>query len=206
MGDFFTDELLITPEKDSLYDEVIRDELKNRHIVINQEIDDCLFENAALMILKWNRQDMGLPREKRKKIIIYINTDGGDVMMGHFLISVIKTSVTPIVTVGLARCCSMGSYILASGQTRYCFPNTVVLYHDGTVGYTTSGNKGKDVQKFFDKLDNLGVQFMVENTKMDEEFLENIKDREYYMFANEAKERGIVDKIVGLDCAMDEIL
>ena len=38
------------------------------------------------------------------------------------------------------------------------------------------------------------------------EFLEEIKDREYYMFPDEAKERGIVDQIIGIDCDIDEIL
>ena len=47
---------------------------------------------------------------------------------------------------------------------------------------------------------------MIENTKMSAEFLEESKDREYYIFADEAKEHGIVDKIIGVDCDIDEIL
>ena len=47
---------------------------------------------------------------------------------------------------------------------------------------------------------------MIENTAMTEEFLEDIKDREYYMFSEEAKELGIVDEIIGVDCSIDEIL
>ena len=71
----------------------------------------------------------------------------------------------------------MASYILASGHIRYCFNNTVVLYHDGQTGYVSSGNKGKDIQKFYDELDNRMTRFMVENTNMSAEFLEEIKDR-----------------------------
>ena len=47
----------------------------------------------------------------------------------------------------------MASYILAAGHERYCFENTVVLYHDGQTGYVSSSNKGKDIQKFYDNLD-----------------------------------------------------
>lgn len=50
------------------------------------------------------------------------------------------------------------------------------------------------------------TKFMVENTNMDAEFLEEIKDREYYMFPEEAKEKGIVDKIIGIDCDLYTIL
>lgn len=47
---------------------------------------------------------------------------------------------------------------------------------------------------------------MIEHTNMTLEFLEEIKDREYYMFPEEAKERGIIDKIIGVDCDLDEII
>lgn len=158
------------------------------------------------MILRWNTEDKNLPTDKRKKIYLYINSDGGDCVLGTQILSTICYSKTPIVTVGFAKCASMASYILAAGHTRYCFPNTIVLYHDGQTGYVSSGNKGKDIQKFYDKLDERMTNFMIEHTDMTAEFIETIKDREYYMFSEEAKERHIVDKIIGVDCDIDEIL
>ena len=47
---------------------------------------------------------------------------------------------------------------------------------------------------------------MIEHSNMSAEFLEEIKDREYYMFAEEAKERGIVDGIIGQDIELDSLL
>ena len=41
---------------------------------------------------------------------------------------------------------------------------------------------------------------------MTADFIEEIKDREYYMLSEEAKERHIVDKIIGVDCDIDEII
>jgi ATP-dependent Clp protease protease subunit len=158
------------------------------------------------MILKWNTEDKNLPVDKRKFIYLYLNSDGGDCVMGTQILSAIKYSKTPVITVGFAKCASMASYILASGYKRYCFPNTIILYHDGQTGYVSSGNKGRDIQRFYDKLDERMKQFMVENTGMTSEFIEEIKDREYYMFADEAKERNIVDSIIGIDCELDEIL
>lgn len=201
------DELLFQiGEDDGLYQEIVKNHLNDRRIIINQDITDDLLESVCLMILKWNSEDKNLPISCRKRIVIYLNSDGGDVIMGSQILSVIKNSKTPIITVGFAKCASMASYILASGSIRYCFPNTVVLYHDGQTGYVSSGNKGKDIQKFYDKLDERMTEFMVKNTNMTSEFLEEIKDREYYMFPDEAKERGIIDKIIGVDCDLDEIL
>lgn len=50
------------------------------------------------------------------------------------------------------------------------------------------------------------TDFMIEHSNMSAEFLEEIKDREYYMFAEEAKERGIVDGIIGQDIELDSLL
>lgn len=100
----------------------------------------------------------------------------------------------------------MACYILAAGHKRYCFPGTVVLHHDGQTGYISSSNKGKDIQKFYDTLEERMNKFMIEHSNMTAEFLEEIKDREYYMFAEEAKERGIVDGIIGQDLELDDIL
>ena len=180
--------------------------MNERKIIINQEVSDDLLEKVCMMILRWNKDDKGLSQEKRNPICIYVNSSGGDVILSMNILDVIKNSITPVITVGFGICASMASYILASGHIRYCFNNTVVLYHDGQTGYVSSGNKGKDIQKFYDELDNRMAKFMIENTKMSAEFLEEIKDREYYIFADEAKKHGIVDKIIGIDCEIDEIL
>lgn len=126
--------------------------------------------------------------------------------MGTQILSIIRSSITPVITVGFAKCASMASYILAAGHKRYCFENTIILYHDGQAGYVSSGNKGKDIQKFYDQLDNRMTEFLVCNTNMSKEFLDDIKDREYYMFPDEAKELGIIDFIIGVDCSLVEIL
>lgn len=200
------DILLAISDNDSLYNEIIKTNLKERRIIINQEITDDLMESVVMMIIRWNTEDMNIDPIYRKRIVIYLNSDGGDVIMGSQILSIIKHSKTPVVTVGFAKCASMAAYILAAGQTRYCFPNTVVLYHDGQTGYVSSGNKGKDIQKFYDKLDERMAKFMIDNTNMTAEFIEEIKDREYYIFADTAKEQGIVDFIVGEDCDIDSIL
>lgn len=193
-------------EDDSMYDRIIKENLQERKIVLNDEIDDSVIENVCLMILKWNKEDENINPEKRKHIFIYINSPGGDAIAGSQILSSIASSITPVDTVGFAKCASMASYILAAGNTRYCFQNTVVLYHDGQTGYVSSSNKGKDIQKFYDNLEKRMTNFMVEHTNMTEEFLEEIKDREYYMFPDEIKERGIIDKIIGEDCDLREIL
>lgn len=193
-------------EKDDIYERICKENLNERKLMLNCDISDELFESVIMYILLWNREDKDLPVGRRKKIFLYVNSDGGEVVFGNSILDVITSSITPIITVGFAKCASMASYILAAGHERICFPSTVVLIHDGQTGYMTSGNKGKDIQKFYDNLDTRAENFMIQHTKMTKEYLESIKDRETYMFAEEAKEKGIVDKIVGIDCTLDYIL
>lgn len=206
--EFNIEELLIASndESNDIIEEIVKYNLSDRRIVINDEIDDDLLEKACLYVMRWNAEDKNLPVSKRKKIYIYINSDGGDCVIGSHILSTITCSKTPVITVGFAKCASMASYIFVAGHKRYCFQNTIILYHDGTVGYTSSGGKGKDIQRFFDKLDERLTHFMIEHSAMTAEFIEDIKDREYYIFPEEAKELGLVDKIIGIDCDMDEIL
>lgn len=199
-------ELFTLKDDDCIYDTIVKEHLNERKIILNEDIDDNVIENICLMIMKWNQEDKYLPVSKRKKIYIYINSCGGDVVCGYQVLSTIGTSKTPIVTIGFARCASMACYILAAGHKRYCFPGTVVLHHDGQTGYISSSNKGKDIQKFYDTLEERMNKFMIEHSNMTAEFLEEIKDREYYMFAEEAKERGIIDGIIGQDLELDDIL
>lgn len=201
------DELLAPSNEDNtLYNEIIRDFLKKRTLVLNGEICDDQLESICLMILKWNSEDIDKPIEKRKPIKLFINSDGGDAIFGDMLLSAITSSKTPVYTVGFSMCASMASYVLAAGKVRYAFPNTVVLVHDGSRTIVGSGNKSKDIQKFLDRLDDRGTQFFLDHTKMTKEFLEDNKDREYYMFSDEAKELGLIDKIIGQDCELEEIL
>ena len=197
---------LLTLKDGEIYTTIVKEHLNQRKIILNEDIDDNIIENICLMIMQWNKEDKGLPKNCRNPIYIYINSDGGDVISGSQVLSSISTSTTPVITIGFAKCASMGSYILAAGHKRYCFPNTIVLYHDGQTGYVSSSNKGKDIQKFYDNLEKRMTDFMIEHSNMSAEFLEEIKDREYYMFAEEAKERGIVDGIIGQDIELDSLL
>ena len=82
------EELLFEINKDDdIYNEIIKNHLNDRRIIINQEITDDLLENVCLMILIWNSEDKNLPVDKRKKIFIYINSDGGDCVLGTQILS-----------------------------------------------------------------------------------------------------------------------
>lgn len=192
--------------EDSIYTELIKTNLADRRIVFNKEVDSSLIEDVVLHIIKWNQEDKGKAPESRKPIYIYLNTNGGDVVAGLNLINTLKVSKTPVYGIVMACAASMGAYLAMAFHKTYAFPDSVLLLHDGSTGAQSSSRKMKDITNFYDKLDNRVKKFVLDNTKITEEFYEEIADREYYMFADEAKELGIVDYIIGEDVDLDEIL
>lgn len=191
---------------DDLYTEIIKENLEQRTLVLNDEINDTILENYILYIIKWNREDQDLPVDKRKPITIYINSPGGSSMDGFNLCDVIMQSKTPVRGICFALAASMGYHIYLACHDRIAWKNSIFLQHDGEVCVSNSRSKAKDTMKFFDSMEERTKQYVLERTKMTEEFYDKIYEQEYWMYADEAKELGVVDKIIGLDCMIEDIL
>jgi ATP-dependent Clp protease protease subunit len=88
-------------DKDELYDR------EHRRLYLNSEIDESIIDSLAYMIMKYNRDDVGKPIEKRDAIILYINSPGGSVTDGFGLIDIMLASKTPVYTVNQGICYSM---------------------------------------------------------------------------------------------------
>lgn len=198
---------LLGNTNDDLYTEIIKENLERRILVLNDEINEAVVENYILYILKWNREDKDIPVEKRQAIILYNNSPGGHVFDGESLISAILTSKTPIKGVAFGLVASMGYRIFLACHERIAFKNSVLLQHDGDIAIQNSTSKARETMKFFESMEERTKQFVLSRTKMTEEFYDKIYNQEYYMYADTTgRELGIVDKIIGEDCALDEIL
>lgn len=201
------EELLLGEIDESVDDEIIKEFLEQRKLIINNDIDKNIIENCIAYILKWNREDKDKPADKRSAITIYINSDGGEVVTGFNLVDTIESSITPIRTVCLGVAASMAFSIFISAKKRYAFKNSVLHFHDGGMGATGSTGKIFDMVDFSKSLKNREKEHILTHTNIGEEFYEKVYRQEYYMFANEkGKEMGCVDYIIGEDCTIDEIL
>lgn len=200
--------MLLQSQNDTLYDEVIRENLEHRTLIFNDEVNDSMIENYILYILKWNREDRDIEPSKRRKITLILNSPGGDCILGFSgMVNCIEQSKTPIRVVGIGLVASMAFHIYITAKERYSLQNTVFLMHDGEKNSgSTSGSKFKDIARFFDSMDERTKQHVLKYTKMTEEFYERHLEREFYCYADEAKELGCVDYIIGKDCDLDEIL
>jgi ATP-dependent Clp protease protease subunit len=170
--------------------------LKERIIVLNEDVDDILVERVILQILKWNREDEGKSADERKKIEILLNTPGGDVYLGLVLCEIIKKSVTPIQVTILGMAASMGSLIAIAAHHTVAYEYSNVLIHDGSTFLVGSSNKVKDHMKFQELKDKQIKDFIIANTNITEEKYETMSDREWWLTAQMAKDLGIVQEIL----------
>lgn len=177
----------------------------NRVIIIDTEINTSILRDVSLHIIQWNKEDKYIPADKRTPIKLIIDSDGGNVVCANSLINVIQSSVTPVYGIAFAAAASAATYILIACNKRYAFEHSVILLHDGTQGVYSTANKAKDTMRFFDKLDGITKDLIVDRTNIDSEEYEANKDREQYMFAKEAKEKGIIDYIINVDVNLDDI-
>jgi ATP-dependent Clp protease protease subunit len=197
---------LLNGNTDDMYTELLRENLDKRILVFNDSVDECVLDNYILYILKWNKEDQDLPVEKRQTITIYINSPGGNCIDGFNFVDAITASKTPIKGVCFGLAASMGYHILLACHERIAFYNSILLQHDGNIHISNSTSKAKDTMRFFDSMEERTKSYVLSRTNMTEEFYDKIYDQEYYMYADEAKERGCIEKIIGKDCDLDYIL
>ena len=146
--------LLGGSDNDSLYTEIIKENLEHRILVFNEDVNDSLIENYMLYIFKWNREDRDIEPSKRRKITIILNSPGGDCMIGFGgMVNCIEQSKTPIRVIGIGLVASMGFHIYITCKERYAFKDTILLMHDGEQSAASSGGKFKDIARFFENMD-----------------------------------------------------
>ena len=165
--------------------------LKDRIILLCGEIDD----NVSNIIVG---QLLYLDSLNHDNISIYINSPGGSVTAGlaiYDTMNYIKSKVSTIV-IGIAA--SMGAFLLSSGEKglRFSLPNSEIMIHQPLGGASGQATEIKiaaeHILKIKEKLNNI----LSKNTNKDIKIIEKDTDRDYYLSSYEAKEYGLIDKIL----------
>lgn len=183
------------------------EDLENRRLYLNGEIDGNVIDNIVYYIMRYNRIDKGISISERKPIILYINSPGGSVVDGYGVIDTILFSETPVYTVNVALCASMGFLIYLAGTKRYSMPHSEFLLHDGSTMGFDSMAKMKDRMEFETiQLEKMAKEYIMSRTNIDEKLYDEKYRVEWYFLPNEGKSIGAVDYIIGEDCGINEIV
>lgn len=167
--------------------------LKDRIILIFGEITDEVSASVIAQLLFLSSQD------KEKDIYLYINSPGGSVSAGLAIYDTMKFISNNCVTIGMGLCASMGAFLLASGDMRYALKYTKIMIHQPLGGARGQASDIKIVAEEIIKTKKLLNKILSDITKKDLSIIEKDTDRDFYMDAIEAKEYGLIDKILEKD-------
>ncbi|MBQ1344595.1 ATP-dependent Clp protease proteolytic subunit [Candidatus Saccharibacteria bacterium] len=168
--------------------------------------DDFDIEQICANILQYNRDDAdcNLSPEERAPILLYINSHGGPEISGFKLIDIIELSETPVYTINTGTWYSMALLIGIAGHKRFATSRSTFLLHDGINGYMDSQSKAEDYADFIKKFNSLVVkEYVMGNSAITSEEYEENRRVEWYFLASEAKEKELVDAIIGVDEGYD---
>lgn len=168
---------------------------QDRIFYVDKTIDDSTLELINL-IVKCNKEDVGKPTEARKRILVMIDSPGGNVEVLGSVIGAIKNSKTPVHTCCYCTAYSAAADLLACGHKRYALPMTNIMFHAGSCGYSGTQSQVESAKKFFD---NLGKRINAEvqsRTKFDGKMLKKLKTDDVYMNEEEALQYGVIDEIL----------
>lgn len=190
-----------------MLDELFRlKDIKQRKLFLNDLITKESVGDIAKHIMQINTEDKDIEPNERKPILLYLTSNGGEVDSGFELIDVIISSKTPVYTINLGYQYSMGFLIGLAGHKRFATPNAKFLMHDGSRFIYNSGAKVQDEMDFQIKVESRVKNYIIAHSKLTSEEYDSKLRVEWYLFADEAKDKGFTDYIIGKDCDIDEII
>lgn len=165
--------------------------LKDRIILLNGEIND----NTANSIVA---QLLFLDSENNDDISIYINSPGGSITSGMAIYDTMNIIKSDVSTICIGMSASMAAFLLSSGTKgkRYILPNAEVMIHQPLGGAQGQATEIKIAATRILKLKDKLNKILSKNTNQPLEKIQNDTERDYFLGAEEAKQYGIIDKII----------
>ncbi|MEG0373045.1 MAG: ATP-dependent Clp protease proteolytic subunit [Enterococcus sp.] len=171
--------------------------LKQRTILIYGEITQELAKTVTEQLLY-------LSSASEEPITMFINSQGGHVESGDTIHDVIKFIKPKVKVIGTGWVASAGItiYLAADKEDRYSLPNTRYMIHQpagGVQGQSTEIQiEAKEILRMRKRVNKL----IAKATGQTLEKIEKDTDRNFWLSADEAKDYGIVNKIVESESAV----
>lgn len=166
--------------------------LKDRIIFLGSGVNDVVANSIIAQMLFLAADD------PEKDISLYINSPGGSITAGMAIYDTMQYIKPDVSTICVGMAASMGAFLLTAGAIgkRYALPNSEVMIHQPLGGAEGQASdiaiRAKRILNMRDKLNAI----LAERSGQPLERIEKDTDRDYFMSAAEAKEYGLVDKVI----------
>ncbi len=166
--------------------------LKERIIFVTGVVEDQMAASICMQLLYCESEN------PKKEISMYINSPGGVVTAGMAIYDTMQFIKPPIATLCIGQAASMGSLLLCAGDKdmRFALPNARIMVHQPSGGFQGQASDierhAQDILKMKKRLN----EVYVKHTGQPYDTVENTLDRDHFMSADEAKDFGLIDKVL----------
>jgi ATP-dependent Clp protease protease subunit len=166
--------------------------LKERVIFMVGQVEDHMANLivAQMLFLESENPD--------KDIHLYINSPGGAVTAGMAIYDTMQFIKPDVSTVCLGQAASMGALILTGGAAgkRYCLPHSRVMIHQPLGGFQGQATDieihAREILRVRERLNSI----LQKHSGQDLATIEADTERDRFLEADEAKEYGLIDKVI----------
>jgi ATP-dependent Clp protease protease subunit len=166
--------------------------LKDRIIFVSGEVEDGMANAIVAQLLFLQAAD------PEKEISMYINSPGGSVTAGLAILDTMRMVKCPVATYCVGQAASMGAILLAAGEKgrRHALPNSRIMIHQPWGGAQGKASDIEITAREILRLKDILNGVLAESSGKTHEEVARDTDRDYFMSAEDAKNWGIVDKVM----------
>jgi ATP-dependent Clp protease protease subunit len=166
--------------------------LKERIVFLVGQINDNVATLITAQLLFLESED------PKKEIFFYINSPGGLVNAGFGVYDTMQYIKPSVSTLCIGQASSMGSFLLTAGENgkRFSLPNSRIMVHQPSAGFQ---GQATDIEIHANEIMLLKKrlnEIYSKHTGRTVEEIKNALERDKFMTAQEAKEFGLIDKVV----------
>jgi ATP-dependent Clp protease protease subunit len=164
-----------------------------RILFLGSEVNDGVANALVAQMLYLDSEDNSKP------IYLYINSPGGSVTAGLAIFDTMQYVKSDVVTICVGLAASMGAFLLGAGTKgkRLALPHSRIMIHQPLGG--TSQRQASDIEieaKEILRIKDMLNHSMADMTGQPFEKIEKDTDRDYFMSAAEAREYGLIDRVI----------
>jgi len=166
--------------------------LKERIVFVVGQINDAVASLVTAQLLYLESEN------PKKEISLYINSPGGLVTAGLGIYDTMQYVKPEVTTLCIGQAASMGSFLLASGAKgkRFSLPNSRIMVHQPSAGFQ---GQATDIEIHAKEVLSLKKRLNEIYSKHTEKSVDEIKsalERDNFMTPQNAKDFGLIDKVV----------
>ncbi|EMH34627.1 ATP-dependent Clp endopeptidase, proteolytic subunit ClpP [Helicobacter pylori GAM71Ai] len=166
--------------------------LKDRIVLLSGEINDSVASSIVAQLLFLEAED------PEKDIGLYINSPGGVITSGLSIYDTMNFIRPDVSTICIGQAASMGAFLLSCGTKgkRFSLPHSRIMIHQPLGGAQGQASDIEIISNEILRLKGLMNSILAQNSGQSLEQIAKDTDRDFYMSAKEAKEYGLIDKVL----------